>query len=83
MSIPHKAIGKLLIDARRKKNLNQGTVANRFGFSAQFLGKVEKGAVPFPYTKVNQAKMLLGIPLAAFKKAYLRDFQEKINSTLK
>lgn len=83
MAVPHKAIGKLLIEARRKKKLNQGIVASRFGFSAQFLGKVEKGAVPFPYAKVTQAKMLLGIPLAAFKKAYLRDFQEKIDSTLK
>jgi transcriptional regulator with XRE-family HTH domain len=81
--MPHKAIGKLLINARRKKNLKQRAVASRFGFSAQFLGKVEKGAVPFPYAKVNQAKMLLGIPLDAFKKAYLLDFKEKINSTLK
>jgi transcriptional regulator with XRE-family HTH domain len=41
-------IGNYIVETREQKGMSQVDLAERLGFSSQFLGRIEKGAVMMP-----------------------------------
>lgn len=57
----NKRFGQHVVAQRTQKKMTQAQLAKRLGFSAQFLGRAEKGFVGFPEKSLIKAVKLLNI----------------------
>lgn len=58
----NKKIGQIIVSSRRAQKINQASLARNLGFSAQFLGRIEKGAVSCPEIALKKVVKILSIP---------------------
>ena len=65
-----KMIGIYLYERRSEKGINQAQLAKHLAFSAQFLGRAEKGEVQLPYNSLVKAIIFLDMSEAKLKKIY-------------
>lgn len=57
----NKEIGALVVRTRTAKGITQAELATKMGFSAQFLGRCEKGITPFPERSLRKVVRVLKI----------------------
>lgn len=58
----NQEFGKLVVKARTTKNMTQANLAKKLNFSAQYLGRVERGTVRMPLAALRKTKTILDIP---------------------
>jgi len=57
----NQRIGKLVVDLRNAKGISQKSLADRLKFSAQFMGRIEKGVARFPKPSLKRVARILNI----------------------
>lgn len=64
----NKGMGELVVRRRKELGIPQYALAEKLGFSAQFLGRLEKGKAPIPAPSMKKVVKLLGIKSKEFHK---------------
>ena len=65
-----KMTGIYIYERRTELGINQSTLAKQLGFSAQFLGRAEKGEVRVPHNALVKAIIFLDLSETKLKKIY-------------
>lgn len=74
--------GELILNERKNLNIRQNHLAKDLGITPQFLGRVEKGAVQLPLTKVTRLLIALNITRTKYINARLEDEKKRILKVL-
>jgi transcriptional regulator with XRE-family HTH domain len=69
-------LGNLIVTHRILRGLTQSALAKKLGVSAQYLGRVEKGAIPFSTKPKREAALIsaLGIKKELYFVAREKDY---------
>jgi ribosome-binding protein aMBF1 (putative translation factor) len=66
-----EAIGSHIKSRREQLNIKQSDLADKIGFSAQFLGRIEKGKSPLPEESFKKLNKVLKLEQKKIEKIYL------------
>lgn len=73
-----KTVGQKIADARKKRNLSQGELAEKIAISPQAVGKWERGESLPDITRLNSLAQILGVDLNYFSDSFSSDESETI-----
>lgn len=76
----HKHAGKFILDARKWALLNQSKMAKSLGMTAQFLGRVESGAVGLPHRFAPKLFKITSSSPRGYINACLRDEKARLEN---
>lgn len=63
-------LGEYIVERRTQLNINQAELAQKVGFSAQFLGRIEKGNASLPVPALKKMINTLDMDSGKLRKIY-------------
>lgn len=78
-SLLAELLGDCIKDSRLDQDITQADLASRLGFSAQFMGRIEKG-----YAMIPEAALIECIDILGLQRKYIaRIYKEAADNTVK
>jgi len=83
LSLTSKKFGKYLIRTRQALGISQLDLSRRLKFSAQFLGRIEKGEVPMPPDALVMAIHILSLDKRQIEAIFVGEFRRKLKELIR